>query len=105
MTGMPTALQLLHRSGDVAAHDRTGQQQGAGPIQVCDRSYAAARFSSRRADGVDADLLAAEVVAIGLANGAEDGLSYLRPAADDDEPLAEDLFEGLVRRQPRSDVS
>src|ERR1035437_5646883 len=90
------AGQLLHRSGDVAAHDRAGQQKGAGPIEVCDRSHRGGQvlFPDAR-DGVDAGLLVPEVVAIGFAHGAEDSLGDLGPAADDDEPLAEDLVEGF----------
>jgi len=34
-------------------------------------------------------------VAVGLADGTEHGLGDLSPAADDDEPLAENLVQGL----------
>ena len=45
-------------------------------------------------DGVDADPLAAQVVAVGLAHRPERDLGDLRAATDDDDPLAEDAVEG-----------
>jgi hypothetical protein len=45
-------------------------------------------------DGVDADPLAAQVMAVGLADGPECDLRDLRPTTDDDDPLAEDAVEG-----------
>ena len=54
-------------------------------------------------DRVDADPLAAEVVAVGLAHRAEGDLGDLRPATDDDDPLAEDPLED-ARRVDLADV-
>ena len=48
-------------------------------------------------DGVDADPLAAQVVAVRLAHRAEAYLRDLRAAADHDHALAEDLAERLAR--------
>ena len=48
-------------------------------------------------DRVDADPLAAQVVAVRLADGAHRDLCDLRAAADDDHTLAEDLAKWLAR--------
>jgi hypothetical protein len=104
-------LDFLDGLGDVAAHDRTGEQEGASPVEVGDGPDGRGQvLLADERDRVDADLLAAEVVAVRFADRAEDGLGDLGPAADDDEPLAEDLVEGLgqaaaaKRRQPVEDA-
>ena len=87
--------QLLGRDADVAAHDRAGQHQQPCPRQVGhrpDRGRDVLLADER--DGVHADPLATQVVAIGFAHGAERDLRDLRAAADDDDPLAEDPVEG-----------
>ena len=101
--------QLLGRDADVAAHDRAGQDEQPGARQVGDgpdRGRDVLLADER--DRVDADPLAAEVVAVGLADRAERDLGDLRAAADDDDPLAEDPVERAgqvdgpdVRRAPR----
>src|SRR5664280_1454711 len=89
-------LDLNNGLGDVTAHDRAGHQEGASPVKVGHRADCRRKvLLADERNGVDGDLLAAEVVAVGLANGAEACLGDLRPAADDDEPLAEYLVEGL----------
>ena len=96
--------QLVGGHADVAAHDRAGEDEQAGPRQV--RDGADRRRDVRLADerdGVDRDALAAQVVAVGLAHGAERDLRDLGAAADDDDPLAEDRPEGL-RPMDRPDV-
>ena len=91
--------ELVGRVADVAAHDRAGEDEQPGPRQVGDGADRGrdVRLADER-DRVDADPLAAEVVAVGLADGAERDLGDLRAAADDDDPLAEDRSEARVRR-------
>src|SRR4029450_3729392 len=45
-------------------------------------------------DGVDADLLAPDVVPVGLADGPDGDLPALGPGPDDDDPLAPYLVHG-----------
>ena len=98
MTGMPDGLDLLHGLGDLAAHDRAGQHKDVGPGQVRDRAHGVGDLLlADERDRVDADPLAAQVVAVRLGDGAQVHLRDLRPAADDDHALAEDLAEGLAR--------
>ena len=95
MTGMPTSRSSSAAVADVAAHDRAGQDEQPCPRQVrhgADRGRDVLLADER--DRVHADPLAAQVVAIGLADGAERDLGDLRAAADDDDPLAEDPVEG-----------
>ena len=94
MIGMPTGAQLLGRDADVAAHDRAGEHEEPGARQVGhgpDGRRDVLLADER--DRVHADPLAAQVVAIRLAHRAERHLGHLRPAADDDDPLAEDAVE------------
>ena len=58
------------------------------------RTAAAMFVLADERDRVDGDPLAAQVVAVGLAHGAERDLGDLGAAADDDDPLAEDPVEG-----------
>jgi N-acetyl-gamma-glutamyl-phosphate reductase len=67
------------------------RQVGHGPDGAGDRLLANER------DGVDADPLPAQVVPVGLADRAQVDLRDLRPGADDDDPLAEDLAQRLAR--------
>ena len=95
MIGMPTRPDLVGGRADVAAHDRAGEDQQPGPRQVgdgADRGRDLGLADER--DRVDADPLAAEVVAVGLAHRSERDLGDLGAAADDDDPLAEDPLEG-----------
>ena len=83
--------QLLGRDADVAAHDRAGEDEQPGARQVGDGPDGGRDvLLADERDGVDADPLAAQVVAVGLADRAERDLGDLRAAADDDDPLAED---------------
>jgi hypothetical protein len=71
-------------------------QESAGSIQVGDGADGCGKvLLADQRDRVHADLLAAQVVAVRFADGAEDRLGDLGPAADDDEALAEDLVQGL----------
>ncbi len=92
---MPTARSSSAARADLAAHDRAGEDEEARPGQVGDGPHGAGdvRLADER-DRVDRDALAAEVVAVGLAHGAEGDLGDLGAAADDDDPLAEDPVEG-----------
>ena len=91
MIGMPDRAQLLGRDADVAAHDRAREDQQPGAWQVGDRPDGGRDVGlADERDRVDADPLAAQVVAVGLAHRAERDLGDLGPAADDDDPLAED---------------
>ena len=94
--------QLLGRDADVAAHDRAGEDQQPGARQVRDRPDGGrdVRLADER-DRVDADPLAAEVVAVGLAHRAQRDLGHLRAATDDDDPLAEDAARGRGSDGPR----
>src|ERR1035437_792443 len=93
MTGMPSCWI------STTALDRAGQQEGAGSVEVGHRADCRRKvLLADERNGVDGDLLAAEVVAVGLTDGAEDRLGDLGSTADDDEPLAEYFVEGL--RQP-----
>ena len=91
MIGMPSRAQLLGRDADVAAHDRAGQDEQPGTRQVGDGPDRGrdVRLADER-DRVDGDPLAAQVVAVRLADRAERDLGDLGAAADDDDPLAED---------------
>ena len=93
--------QLIRGHADVAAHDRAGQDEQPGARQVGDGAHGRGdgRLADER-DGVDRDPFAAQVVAVGLAHRAEGDLGDLRPATDDDDPLAEDRSPG-----PASDGS
>ena len=88
-------LELAHRLGDVAAHDRPGEHEDVGARQVGDGSDGGGDvLLAHERDGVHGDALAPEVVAVGLGDRTQAHLGDLRPAADDDHPLAEDLAQG-----------
>ncbi len=96
ITGYPDRLQLPHGPGYVAAHDGAGKQEGSRAVEVRDGPNRGRQIGlADEWDRVHADLLAPEVVAIRFAHGSEDRLGNLRAAAHDDEPLAEDLVQGL----------
>ena len=87
--------QLLGGDADVAAHDRAGQHEQPGARQVRDGPDRRGDvLLADERDRVDADPLAAQVVAVRLADRAERDLGDLGAAADDDDPLAEDPVEG-----------
>ena len=98
MTRSPFAPHLLDRTGDVAAHDRPGEDEQPHARQPHDGSDGAGEFLlADERNRVDRDPLAADVVAVGLGDGAERHLADLRAAAHDDDALAVDL--GERRRQ------
>src|SRR5208283_5536819 len=81
---------------DVAAHQRTGQDQGAGAGQAGDGADGVGQgLLTYKGDGIDGDVLAADVVAVGFADSAERDLTDLGAAADDDDALAVDLVQAL----------
>ena len=83
MIGMPTARISSAARADVAAHDRAGEDEQPGPRQVGDGPDGGRDLGlADERDRVDADPLAAEVVAVGLADRAERDLGDLGPAAD-----------------------
>ena len=91
MTLQPLTLDLAHRLGNLAAHDRARQHQnlrawqaGHGPHRV------GQRLLPHQRNRIHRDALAADVVTIGLADGADGDLPHLRAAADDDDALAVD---------------
>ena len=91
----PDGPQFVGRHADVAAHDRAGEDEQPGARQVgdgADRGRDVLLADER--DRVDADPLAAQVVAVGLADRPERDLGDLGAAADHDDPLAEDAVEG-----------
>ena len=91
---MPCCAQLAGGPGDVAAHDRAGEDEQPGARQVRDGPHGGGDvLLADERDRVDADPLAAEVVAVCLAHRAEGDLGDLGAAADDDDPLAEDAVE------------
>ena len=96
--------QLLGGHADVATHDRAGQHEQPRARQVGHRPDGGrdVRLADER-DRVDADPLAAQVVAVGLADRAERHLGDLGAATDHDHPLAEDLVE-RARPVDRPDV-
>ena len=63
---------LVYRSGDLPTHQRTGQDERHCPRQAC---YGARRsgelFLADQGDGVDGDLLTANVVPIGFSDRAD----------------------------------
>src|ERR1035437_6447538 len=66
-------LDLNDGPGDITAHDRAGQQEGASPVEVGHGADCRSKvLLADERNGVDGDLLATEVVAVGLADGAED---------------------------------
>ena len=87
---------------DLAAHQRAGEHEQPNARQSHHRSNGAGElvFADQR-NRVDRDPLAADVVPVGLGDGAERDLTDLRAAAHDDDPLAVDLGEGRRQRHVR----
>lgn len=85
---------LPHRLLDVAAHERPGQDEDPGPRQPGHRAHGVGqRLLSHERDGVHRDVLAPDVVAVGLGDGPQGHLAHLGAAAHDDDPLAVDPLE------------
>ena len=104
MIGMPTARSSSRGHADVAAHDRAGEDQQSGARQVGDGPDGGGDvLLADERDRVDADPLAAQVVAVGLADRAQRDLGDLCAAADDDHPLAEDAVQ-RARQVDAADV-
>ena len=82
---------------DFAAHEGTGEDEGAGPREAGDGADGVGEgpFTDEW-DGVDGDVFAADVVPVGFADGADGDLSDLGAAAHDDDPLAVDLLEAFL---------
>ena len=98
MTGMPVAWSSRTACGDLATHDRPGEDQDVGAWQVRHGAHGGGDvLLAHERDGVHRDALAPEVVTVGLGDRAQAHLGDLRPAADDDHPLAEDLAQGRPR--------
>ena len=73
-----------------------GEHEGPGPRQAGHRPHRLReRLLAHEGDRVHRDVLAADVVAVGLGDGADRHLADLGPAAHDDDPLAVDALEGL----------
>jgi hypothetical protein len=91
----PDRPELVGGVADVAAHDRAGEDEEAGPRQVGHRANRRGdvHLADER-DRIDADPLATEVVAIGLADRTKGDLGDLGATTDDDDALAEDAAEG-----------
>ena len=86
--------ELATASVIVAAHERAGQDQHARAREPGDGPHGAGqRLLADQRNGVDRDALAADVVAIGLADGADGHLADLRAATHDDDALAVDLHQ------------
>src|SRR4029450_10468330 len=89
------ALDLLDGLGDLPAHQRAGQDQGHRPGQPGHRPHGVGQVGlAHDRDGVDADLLAPDVVPVGLADRPDGDLPDLGAGADHDDPLAPDLVHG-----------
>ena len=85
---------LAHGVLDLAAHQRAGQHERAGARQAGHGAHGfGQRLLADQRDGVDRDVLAADVVAVGLGDRADRHLADLRAAAHDDDPLAVDPLE------------
>src|SRR5215208_2873623 len=89
---------LAHGPCDFTAHQGPGEHQGDCPRQSrhgpCGGGYV---LLTDERDGVHRDLLATDVVPVGLGHGAHHDLAHLGAAAHHDYPLAVDLAE---RRRP-----
>src|SRR4029453_1296600 len=85
-----------YRGLDVATHQRTSQHQCLGARQSCHGADRVRQLLlAHQRDGVDRDMLAADVVTIGFGYRADRYLTYLRAAAHDDDPLSIDPLKGL----------
>src|SRR4029453_3362234 len=83
---------LVDRRGHLPAHQRPGQDQGDRPWKPGYRPRRVGQvLLPDDRDRVHADLLAADVVPVGFADGAEGDLADLRAGANHDDPLAVDL--------------
>ena len=87
----PDRAELLGRRADFAAHDRARKDEHPGAWQVRDGPHRGGDLLlADERDRVDGDPLAAEVVAVRLADRPQRDLGDLGAAADHDHPLAED---------------
>src|ERR671932_825224 len=76
---------------DGAPHQRPGQHHRHRPGQAGHRPDGVGQVGlADDGDGVDADLLAADVVPVGLADGPDGDLADLGAGPDHDDPLAPD---------------
>ena len=83
---------FLHGEGDFAAHQRTRQDQRDRARQARHRAYGVGQvLLAHDGDRVDADLLAADIVAVRLGDSAQRHLAHLGAATYDDDALAEDF--------------
>ena len=104
MTMHALRADLAHRLLDGAAHERARQHQHADARQARHGAHGVGeRLLADQRNGVDRDALAADVVAVGLGDGAERHLPDLRAAAHDDDALAVDALERLHDRQAAHD--
>ncbi len=94
ITRTPRPLHFLDRLGDRAAHQCAGQHDDARPRQARDGADCRGqRFLADERNRVDRDALAADVVAIGFADGPDRDLPDLCASADDDHALAVDRHQ------------
>src|SRR5205807_8186411 len=83
---------FLDRSGDLAAHERAGQDERHRAGQPRHGAHRVGQvLLADDGNGVDTDLLATDVVAIGLSNRAERNLPHLRTTTDDNDAFAKDF--------------
>ena len=93
---MPCCLQLAHRIGDGAAHDRAGEHEHSRARKTRDGTHRGGDcVLADERDRVHRDALAADVVTVRLADRANRHLAHLRAAAHDDHALAVDLHQRL----------
>ena len=87
---------FTHRRFDVAAHQRAGQNKRPHSGQApngADRVRQ--RFLPNQRYGVDRNVLASNVVAVGFRDRAHRNLAHLSAAAHDDDALAVDFLKRL----------
>ena len=106
---LPAMLRLITRSPccadladgllNLSAHQRPREHQRSGSRQA---GHGADSFGDRllahQRNGIDGDVLASDVMAVGFRDGAGGHLPDLRAAADDDDALAVDLLHRFHKR-------
>ncbi len=87
---------FAHSLFDLSAHQSTGEHERTGSGQPRNGADGVGDgLLSYQWDGVDRDMLAADIVAVGFGYGADRDLAHLGAATDDDDSFPEDLLKCL----------